>query len=362
MMDFKLLAKHKWLMPTAAICALMLMIFYTLGLIGGGEKIAPGTTAGSSKTVPAHAETLTVGRQSADNRQLWPGVIRSRTLAKIAPKLTARIVSVNVNSGDNVKKGDVIARLDERELRSAYLEANAALAAAQAVAARAEADVKRSRELYDKQAETRAVHDAVVANAKSARAAVDQAASAVEQVRVNLGETTLQAPFDGVIAERLKEPGDMGLPGDPVVTLLKPDDLRLEVAVPGSCAGRLSIGQQVVVHVDTLQGNLNATVDEIAPETDRQTGTRLIKAALPKTAGLQHGQFAWLEQSCADSRQLLLIPASAVVHYGQLEAVRIVDGNQVYTRHIRTGKQQGDSVEVLSGLREGETIITGDQN
>lgn len=359
MIDYKLFVNHKWLVPAAALCALVLMIFYALGLIGGGEKIAPGTTSGAARPVPASAETLIVGMQAADNRQSWPGVIHSRTVARIAPKLTARITGISVNSGDKVNKGDVLARLDERELRSAYLEAGAALAAAKAVAARAEADVKRSRELYEKEAETRANHDAVVANAKSTQAAVDQAASAVEQMRVNLGETVLLAPFDGVIAERMQEPGDMGMPGEPVVTLLKSDDLRLEVAVPGGCAARIKIGQPVAVRVEPLPEKLTATVDEIAPEIDRQTGTQLLKAALPKTAGLRHGQFAWLEQSCTDSGQSLMIPAAAVVHYGQLEAVRIVDGKQVYTRHIRTGRQQGDSVEVLSGLREGETIMIG---
>ncbi|MGZ8153221.1 MAG: efflux RND transporter periplasmic adaptor subunit [Methylovulum sp.] len=361
MIDFKLAEKPKWLIPVLAIFALMLMIFYALGLIGGGDKISPGVTAYNVKPVPADAQTLIVGRQTADNSRLWPGVIHSRTLAKIAPKLTARIVSVNVNSGDRVKKGQILARLDEREMRSAYLEASAALNAVQAIAAQAQADVKRSQELYDKEAVTRASHDAAIANARSKQAAVNQAASAAEQVKVNLGENSLLAPFDGVVSERLKEPGDMGVSGEAVVILLKPDDLRLEVALADRCASRLKVGQAVRVRVESTNETLDAKVDEILPEIDRQTGTQLIKAALPKTAGLQHGQFAWLEQSCDDSEQLLLIPTSAVLHYGQLEAVRIVADNQVYTRHIRTGKQQGDSVEVLSGLREGETIIIGDR-
>jgi RND family efflux transporter MFP subunit len=357
MIDIKPLPTRKWLIPSMAIIGLILLILYTLGLIGGGDKIAPGTTRPIIKPIPAHAKTLIVGKQNTDNRQSWPGVIHSRTVAKISPKLTARIVSVSVNSGDRVKKGEVLARLDERENRSAYQEAQAALAAAQAVAAQAQADAKRSQALYDKQAETRASHDAAVAHARSAQAAVNQAASAVEQVRLNLGENTLLAPFDAMVSERLKEAGDMGVAGEPVIILLKPDDLRLEAALPDSCARRLKVGQAVQVRVESLPATLTAQLDEILPEVDRQTGTQLLKATLPKTAGLQHGQFAWLEQSCADSQQLIMIPAAAVLHYGQLEAVRVVADNQLYTRHIRTGKQQGDSVEVLSGLRAGETII-----
>lgn len=359
MKGFKLAGKSRWLAIMAAVLALVSGIFYTLGLIGAGEKVAPGTTATAPRPVPANVKTQVAVTRAVDNKQAWPGVIRSRAVAQIAPKLTARIVSVNVNSGDKVKKGEIIARLDQRAMRSAYHESESALAAANAVAARARADLKRSRYLYGKQAATRASHDAAVADAGSAQAAVDQAASAVEQMRSNLAETALRAPFDGIISERLKEAGDMGLPGDPVVTMLKPDQLRLEAAIPDACAERIKLGMAVRVRTDALPDGLMATVDEIVPEIDRQTGTRLVKAALPVSAGLQQGQFAWLEQSCDDRQPLLLIPVSAVLHYGQLEAVNIVADNQVYTRHIRTGKRQGGSVEVLSGLRAGETIITG---
>lgn len=357
MTDFQLTGKSKWLIPTAAIFGLLLLILYVLGLIGGGEKITPGTTPLAAKPVPANAQTLVVSKQTVQTSQLWPGVVQSRILAKIAPKLTARIISVNVKSGDRVKKGDILARLDEREMLSSHQEASAALSAAQAIAAQAQADAGRSQALYAKDAETLANHDAAQAKARSSQARVRQAASAVEQVRVHLGENTLQAPFDAIVSERLKEVGDMGVSGEPVFVLLKPDDLRLEVALPGRCAGRLKLGQVVQVRIETPPSTYAASIDEMLPEVDRQTGTQLFKIALPETAALHHGQFAWLEQSCDDSEPIILIPKSAVLQYGQLEAVRIVADHQVYTRHIRTGKRQGDNVEVLSGLREGETIL-----
>jgi chorismate synthase len=73
---------------------------------------------------------------------------------------------------------------------------------------------------------------------------------------------------------------------------------------------------------------------------------------------LQRGQFGWLELSCEAAQQVLMIPATAIVQYGQLQAVNIVEGQQLHTRHIRTGKQQGTQVEVLSGLHEGDTILS----
>lgn len=354
------LVMPRWLIPVVALGALLLVILSALGLIGGGEKIAPATTETAGLPVPAQAETVVVGRQTTANRQLWPGVVQSRTVANIAPKLTARIVGVTVNSGDSVKAGAVLVRLDERELRSAAHEAEAALASAQAVAARAQADVRRSEALYRQQAETRAAHDAVVAGAKTAAASVAQAENALAQIRAQLSEATLVAPFAGVIAERRQQPGDMAMPGLAVVTLLKADDLRLEVALPDVCAARLQIGQEALVRIDNRLATVGARIDEIAPELDRQTGTRLVKATLPGYPALHHGQFAWLELSCGDDEALLLIPGAAIVRYGQLETVRIVDGARYYTRHIRTGKAYGDRLEVLSGLRAGETVLVGD--
>ena len=87
----------------------------------------------------------------------------------------------------------------------------------------------------------------------------------------------------------------------------------------------------------------------------------MLKAALPVTEGLRPGQFAWLDQSCSAQQSQLMIPQQAVLHFGQLEAVNVVQGQVLLTRHIRTGGQQGEQVVVLSGLQEGETILLNHQ-
>lgn len=351
------IVQHKWFIPAVAITFLFLIILFALGIIAGGEKIKPGNTETVLPSLPIDAKTLTIGTELSDNIMSWPGTIRSRSITRIAPKFNARILEVKVNAGDAVKKGDVIVRLDEKALQASYQQAMAELNAARAQAKQAIADETRIKALYRKEAATRQNYDAVIARANMARAAVKRANGAIEQIQVNLGENVLLAPFDGVISERLKEPGDMGLPNDPIVILQKSDDLRVEAAIPTSCANRIVLGMQVDVRIDSLNRKFTATIDEIVPEIDPLTRTQLVKAALPSSKGLLHGLFAWLEQSCEEHRNVIMIPVASILHYGQLEAIKIVEGNQVYTRHIRTGKQIGDKVEVLSGLREGETIL-----
>jgi RND family efflux transporter MFP subunit len=357
MTDHNPAMKNKWLIPAAAILGLFLVILYALGLIGAGDKVEPGTQEIAAKPVPANAQTLVVGQSKTDDVQFWPGTVRSRIVANISPKYTARITSIEVNAGDSVKKGQVLARLDEREATASLNEAKARLAAARAQAAQAIADEKRTRFLYEKQAATRETYDAAIARSRAAQANVRQAASALEQLRVSLGENTLHAPFNGIISKRLKDPGDMGLIGEPIVILQKPEDLRLEVAIPNFCASRIRTGMEVDVRIDALDKHLTAKIDEITPQIDIETRTQLVKAALPKTEGLHPGLLAWLLLNCTEEHHAILIPVSAVRHYGQLEAVTIVKDNHIYTRHIRTGKQYGDQIEVLSGLRDGETIL-----
>lgn len=113
---------------------------------------------------------------------------------------------------------------------------------------------------------------------------------------------------------------------------------------------------EVTVHIDALNQKINGQINEISPEIDPQTHTQLIKIVLPAIEGLKPGYFGWLEQAC-DQHDALLIPVNAIQHIGQLEVVQVSSDGRPQMRHIRTAKTFGDQIEVISGLRAGETII-----
>lgn len=345
--------KNKRIITIVAVTlGLILLLIYMQG--GFVSKVPPGTSPQSSEASSFHTAIVTT--QQVGDMLAWPGVVKSRTVADIAPRLTARIVEIKVNAGDTVKKGDVIARLDERDLRAQEKAALAALSGANAHAKRSNADKQRISGLYEKEATTRERFDAAVAQAKEAQARANQANATLTEIRARLADTLLLAPFDGIVVKRLKQPGDMGMPGVPVVTLQVPHGLRLEVEVPAACAGAFHPGEAVVVRIDTLDRTFDAAIDEIIPEMDAQTHSQLIKIALPAVEGLKPGYFGWLKQAC-EEHAALLIPASAVQHLGQLEIVRVLSDGRQSTRHIRTGKIFGDRIEVISGLRAGEIVM-----
>lgn len=339
---------------SASVLGLILLLMYMQGSFE--HKVSPGSAKPEPLESAAKYKTATVTSTAIDDMFAWPGTVRSRTVAKIAPKMAARILELKVNAGDRVNKGDVIARLDDSDIRAKEREALAAVAGVSAQASRAAADAQRISSLYKQEAATRENLDNVQAQAKTAQAAVNQAQSAVNVVRTYLDDAVLRAPFSGVIVAKLKEAGDMGLPGDPVVTMQTAQDMRLEVSVPSSCATQLETGMEVKTRIDTLNQEVFGKIDEIAPEVDPQTRSQLIKIKLPEVKGLQPGYLGWLDQAC-EQHQALLIPNSAVIRVGQLESVKVVNKNEVSLRHIRTAKTFADKVEVISGLRVGEMVV-----
>ena len=338
-----------------AVLALMLLLLYMQGTFV--SKISPGTSPLAANSTLSKSETAVVEKKQVDDDFTSPGTVKSRIVANIAPKMMARIIEIKVKVSDKVKKGDVIARLDEREVRAQEQVALATLVGANVQAAHAKADEQRMLGLYNKEAATRENLDAVVAQAKEAHARVNQASSTVTEIRAHLADTLLVAPFDGVIVKRLKEPGDMGLPGESVVTLQVSQGLRLEADVSSTCAQQYTIGMDVKVHIDTLGKTVIGQIDELSPDADPLTRTQLIKVALPAIAGLQAGYFGWLEQSC-DQHEALLIPVNAVQQIGQLEVVEVVSDGRQFMRHIRTAKRFGEQIEVISGLNAGEVVVS----
>lgn len=338
----------------AAIIGLILMLAWMQG--GFTHKVPPGTVqAAESKQQPI-GPTATVEQQAISETRRWPGTVTARSVAQIAPKLPARILTLPVQVGDKVKAGQAVAELDARELLSRVHQAQSALASADAQAAKANADWQRTLNLYKQEAATRQGLDAAQAAAQSATAEVARAQAAIATAESLHTETVLRAPFDGVVVKRNLEPGDLAQPNAPVLTIQSSQKLRVEVAIPEACAGELQLGAAL----KTVMGSQSfiAHIDEIAAAADPQSRSLLVKAGFDAGGPLQPGAFAWVEQTCG-GRTLLLIPAAAVSRSGQLETVRLVVDGQALLRHVRTGKAIGGQLEILSGLKAGDVVVLG---
>ena len=347
-------SSSKLIQALASILGLILLLVWMQG--GFTAKVQPGTAQAAEKGEPVSGPTAKVIFKEIDETMLWPGTVTARTVAQISSKVPARILAVNVYPGDVVKAGQIVARLDATELQSRVNQARSALAAAEAQSAKAGADLRRTQRLFDQEAATQQSLESAQAAAHTSAAQVAEARTAIATAESTLSETVLRVPFDGTVVKRNQEPGDMAMPGMPVLTMQSGQRLRVEVAIPTACAGDVHLGDALKARIG--EHTFGVKVEEITPAADPKTSTILVKASLENPNATQPGLFVWLEQNCGN-RKTLLIPSAAVSRSGQLESVLLVVDGGTRLRHIRTGKTHDGWVEVLSGLKEGDVVLTG---
>ena len=312
------------------------------------------------------------------------GTVRAKTTAVISAKVMAYVSEVRVEAGDRVRAGELLVKLDDRDLEANYkaaeagrdeahdaqTEAGNALAAAKAQRDLAEVTFKRMQQLFDKNSISNQEYDEATARRKAAEANYEMAAAKVAQVRakiaqaeqgvraagVMLGYAEIRAPFAGVVTARTAEPGSMATPGAPLVTIEREGAYRLEASVEESQVKSIHAGQPVTVSLDALGRTMNARVTEIVPAVDAASREYIVKIDVPALAELRSGMFG-RAVFAGGTRGVLAIPAAAVTERGQLESVMVADGGYAHTRLITIGQKSGDQVEVLSGLSAGERVV-----
>ena len=311
------------------------------------------------------------------------GVVQARTTARITARIMAPVREVRVSPGDQVREGQTLIVLDGNDLaagarsaRSAAVAAeqgsNAAAAerqAAEAGLALALASHERIAGLQARRSATAQELDDATATLRSAEARVAgasaralQAASAVESARAASDQasttesfTRIAAPFDGVVTEKMVDPGNMASPGTPLLRLEDTRGFRLEVRVDESRIGQIRNGDSVPVFLGTATASIVGKVDEISRAVDADARAFLVKVALPDAPGLRSGEVGKARFS-GTPRRALTIPSSAVVRRGQLASVFVVDKGVARVRVVNLRES-----EVLAGLTESEVVILSPQ-
>lgn len=347
-----------------------------------GETVPPGRVE-ARDGAPPPAETA-----QAEVRQIkeWyeaVGTVRPRTEASIESRVMAQVMDVKVNPGDPVGKDDVLVVLDSRQFDSrldqarkglksavaAKKQAEQSVAGARAAFTQAQADYRRIKTYFESQAATeqqleaaRSAYLQAEAGLKRARegttgadAQIEQAREVVREAEIAQDYTTLKAPESGEVLKRMVEPGDLALPGKPLLILQTTGNLRLEAYVREGLIDRVRVGDTFPMEIRTLNTRIEATVEEIIPYADPQTRTFLVKAAVPAQPGLYPGMFGKLLIPVRE-HPVVLIPETAVRNVGQLELVTVKAPNGWRSRFIKTGRKIDDKVVVLSGLSGDETI------
>ncbi|MGE5609144.1 MAG: efflux RND transporter periplasmic adaptor subunit [Bacillota bacterium] len=310
---------------------------------------APQTRSVASQVVKASLQTVPMSESAV-------GSIRAVHETTVASRILARVLEVNLKAGQSVQKDQVLVRLDDADLRARLQQAKAALAAAEAAHAQAVIDESRLRDVVKTGAASRADYDKAALALKSTAADVTRSKETINEVQALLDYATIKSPMDGIVIDKKVDVGDTVMPGQVLLTMYNPKQMQLIASVRESLAHRLQVGQSIGVKVDLLNKLCSGTVSEIVPEAQSASRSFQVKVTGPCPAGIYTGMFGRILIPLGDE-PILMIPQRAVKHIGQLELVEVVEGTQVASRAIRTGRVIGDDVEVLSGLKDGEEVV-----
>jgi membrane fusion protein (multidrug efflux system) len=336
------------------ILGLLLVVLALAGVKAGqiGAMIAAG------KTFKPPPESVTSALVRAETWQ--PSRPAIATLVAVhgttlGAELSGTVREVAFDSGAAVKKGQLLVRLDTSN-------EEAQLQAATAEASLAKLNLERARSLSAAGATSQADLD-------GAEARMKQAAAAVAALQATIGKKVIRAPFDGRIAIRQIELGQVASPGTPIASIQSVDPIFADAWVPQQALADLKQGQAARLRTDTFpEASWEGTVSTVNPEVDPATRNVLVRATFPNPDGrLRPGMFANLELLAEARRPVLLIPATAVIYapYGDsvytIEKKAGEDGKEALTarqKFVRLGERRGDLVAVASGLAAGETVVS----
>jgi len=282
-------------------------------------------------------------------------------------KVTGYIGKMNVDFGDAVKSGQLLATIEVPELQA---ELDNALAAEQ----KAQADYTNANLIYSRLQSVNHDHpnlvaqqdlDTAQANDLATAAAIAAAKANVEKYQTMVRYTQITAPFDGVITHRYADPGTLiDAQGKPLVRVSDNYLLRLDFPVTVDYAKDVKLGDSVVVRVDSLDGKtFTGKISRFTHEVDASTRTMITEIEVPNPdLELIPGMYATVVLNVEKRAQALAVPTEAVAG-GKTRTVYVVNpANQIEERDVQLGLETPDKYEVLSGLQEGDLVVIGNRS
>ncbi|WP_372766303.1 efflux RND transporter periplasmic adaptor subunit [Pseudoalteromonas sp.] len=349
------MTKQKVLIPISAIVILIVMIIMMAG--GFDNKVAPSTSNDELQNV----QTVTVEPYVHIERLWLPANLIARQNTQVASRILANVTSVNVRAGDIVKAGDVIAELDNQDLKAQVGQIEAQVEAVSAQLTQATLQLKRNKALREQGLISVNDLDTVQATYDQLRATKLSYEQQLDQAKVTLTYSKIVAPIAGKVVDRMVEPGDLVNPGQAVVALYNPTSIQISSFIPESQAVNLSLGQKLQVELSALNQVRAARVSEIVPLADSAARSFEVKLDLAgdniDLTGLMPGMYAKVGID-KDARGVIAIDARYIQQFGQLAKVSVLENGKISERFVRLGQPlENNLIIITSGLSGGEKLV-----
>jgi membrane fusion protein (multidrug efflux system) len=349
----------EYLQMKKRILLTMLVLIALAGILAGIKALQIGRMIDAGAQFVPPPETVTTTEVRLESWESLLTAVGSLTAVQgvtVAAEMPGKVTQIAFEPGSMVKKGELLLKQDTSSEQ-------AQLPGAEASVTLAKANLERARELLAQKIISQAEFD-------SAEASFKVAVAAAESIRATIGKKTLRAPFAGRLGIRLVNLGQILQEGDPVVSLQTLDPIYVDFLLPQQQLAEIRTGLPVRVTTDALPGQrVEGFITTINPEVDAATRNIRLQAKVSNPEGqLRPGMYVTVAVVLPRREQVLAIPAPAVLYAPYSDSVFVVEekkaeaGGQpeklLRQQFVRLGEKQGDFVAAISGLKEGETIVT----
>lgn len=381
---------------------LFLPIILTSGACKSGYPVSARDNPGGEAREPRQVKIARVSEISMEQTVTVTGTLAAYDQATVSAKVPGRVKSIAVDLGSVVRQGQIIAQIEQQDYQLRLQQAEAALAQArarvglppegkddridpektgtvrqaQALLDEAKLKLERAENLFQRGVLAKAQLDAAEAEHKVAlsryqdaveeirnrQALVVQRRSELEIARQQLADSSIYAPFNGVVQEKRASIGEYLAAGAPIVNVVRMDPLRLRAEVPERESRNVHVGLAVRV---TLEGDANVYTGKIArisPAISAQNRVLIVEAEVHNNGQLRPGSYARVEIVSADNNLALGVPANAIVTFAGIDKVILVQDGKSVEKPITLGRRTSDWAEVLSGLKAGDVVVINPGN
>jgi len=276
--------------------------------------------------------------------------IEAKRQVDILAKVSGQVVKLLTEEGNRVNKGDLLAKLEEAELQIEFMKTKVSLETDQAMLERAQNMLEKN--LISEE------------NYETTRLQYESSKAAHEAARMQLEYTNIRAPFSGVVTARNVELGQRVNVNQSLFVLADFDPLRAKIYVPEKDIGRIYEGQKAKITIEAEpELDFSGIVQMISPVVDPNSGTSKVTIDIVDDKGkLKPGMFASVFITTETHEKALIIPKKALILESDLDQVYIYQDGKAHKVNLKVGITSGENLEVLSGLKEGDLVVTAGQD
>jgi len=346
----------------------------TVGAGGSGRGGGMGRGGRGGPRQPMTVETAQASRRDMVAYVTVVGNLIGQSTVDVVPRVAGRLESIGVQLGDRVTRGQVVAKIEDREIRQQISQAEAGLAVNQANVSQRENDVRvrqttldRTREMFERGLtakqnleDAEAQFNAAQSQVLVARSQQAQTAARIDELKITLSNTSVASPVDGFVSRRNLDVGAFAGANTVILSVVDIATVRLVANLVEKDFKRVQAGVEAQVEVDAFPGEyFRGQVSRVAPVFDPATRTATMEIEVPNPGfRLKPGMYARVRLTVERRPNTLTVPRNALVDSEGRRGIFLLDGDTARFQSVTTGLQDAELVEVLDGLADGQQVVT----